>query len=92
MSETCLSVGTVFATKKSWAAFSKSIATAKVRSPEVSTGALPLVGSTVARVDMGVFNEVYVQLLSSDESDESTKDEEVLIGSGGDWEQLGMDG
>ena len=49
---TCLSAGTDLATKKSKEAFSKSIITAGEISPAVKTGALLLVGSTEAVVDM----------------------------------------
>ena len=52
MRTTCLSRGTDFVTEKSWVAFSKSIVTAGVRSPVVRTGALLLVSSTVARVNI----------------------------------------
>jgi len=52
-STACLSAGTDFTTKKSWAALLKSIAMAGVKLPVVKMGALLLVGSTVARVDMG---------------------------------------
>ena len=49
---TCFSLGTDFEMKKSNAAFSKSIITVGEISPAVRTGALALVGSTVASVDM----------------------------------------
>jgi len=89
--ETHFSKGTDFATKKSWAAFSKSIVTAGVRSPVVRTGALLLVGSTVARVDIIGFGWIYPWLLSSDESVERIKEEEELDGGGEEWRQLGLD-
>jgi len=91
MRETCFSGGTDFATKKSWAAFSKSIMTAGVRSPVVRMGALPLVGSTVARVDIVVFGWIYAWLSSSDESVERTKDKEELDGGGKEWRWLDLD-
>jgi len=49
---TCFSAGTDLETKKSSAAFSKSIMTAGEISPSVRTGALALVGSTVANTDI----------------------------------------
>ena len=49
---TCLSAGTDLATKKLKGAFSKSIITTGEISPTVKTGALLLVGSTKAVVDM----------------------------------------
>ena len=49
---TCLSAGTDLATKKSKEAFSKSIITTGEISPTVKTGALLLVGSINAVVDM----------------------------------------
>ena len=67
---TCLSVGTDLATKKSKAVFSKSIITAGVISPPVKTGALPLVGSTEAVVDMFLSSLGWIYAHSSKKSDE----------------------
>ena len=72
---TCFSVGTDLATKKSCAAFSKSIMTVGEMSPAVKTGAFALVGSTVA-VGVAMTGEqmwIYAVVSSSDESEERQK-------------------
>ena len=57
------------------------MATAEVRSPAVRTGALPLMGSTIARVNM-IFGGIWGRYSSSDESEESMKEEGRLYSRG----------
>jgi len=65
------------------------MATAGVRSPAVRTGALPLVGSTIARVDIGIvaddFRGIYAWWSSESESDERIKDDREVDKGGGEW-------
>jgi len=64
------------------------MATAGVRSPAVRTRALLLMGSTIARVDMGIvvddFREIYARWSSESESDERIKDDREVDKGGGE--------